>query len=174
MRITEFSTNLTLRSLVTINPIMVMSRINGGHILGSNGDIVNQLRRRFFTNGGTCVFNTSCSGLVNTQHNRNDHNMITFGFRFSNANSTTSVRNAKNVSGFSTTYYNAQTQEFLVENYFFMNVRDEHRVVNCNFIIDNLPEGQHDVLILGNGNTFVDTGDTINMRLIEFSKELTQ
>jgi hypothetical protein len=174
MRITEFSSSLFLPSpLVTIIPIMVMSRINGSHILGSNVDILRESTRQFFTNGGICVFNTSCSGWVNARHNPSDHNMITFRFKFTNANSKTSVNNAKNGDGVITTYYNGPSQEFFVENYFFMNVRTEHRVVNCNFIIDNLPAGAHFVTILGNGNTFVDTGDTFNMRLIEFSPTLT-
>ena len=170
MRITEFSSSLISRSLVTINPIMVMYQTSGGFVLGSN----NYFTKYFNTNGGTCVFNTSCSGWVNASHNGSDHNLITFSFKFGNANSTTSVRNAKNVSGSLTTSYNSATQEFVVENRFFMNVRTEHRVVNCNFIIDNLPAGEHYVTIFSNGNTFVDSGDTMNIRLIEFSKELTQ
>ena len=169
MRITEFSTSLTLNSLVSIIPIMVMYKSTGGFMLGSN----TYFTKYFNTNGGTCIFNTSCSGWVNAQHNPSDDNLITFSFKFSNANSTTSVRNAKNGDGVLTTYYNAASREFIIENRFFMNVRTEHRVVNCNFIIDNLPAGEHYVMIFSIGNTFVDSGDTMNIRLIEFSKELT-
>jgi hypothetical protein len=168
MRITEFSSSLTLQSLVTIIPITSMvTRTGGGY---ANSNIIG---RTFTTYGGTCLFNMSCSAWVNAAYTPNDGNVIGFAFKFSNINSRTSILNSNNTNGVTTSYYGDNGNSLVVNNYFYMNVRTEHRVINCNFIIDNLPAGTHDITIIGIGQAYVDNGDTVNIRLIEFSPTLT-
>lgn len=169
MRITEFSTSLTLNSLISINPIMTMAVPNGEFILGANTN----LNRSFISYGGTCLFNISSSAWVNAAITPSDNNLIIFAFAFTNSDSRTTIRNANNANGVATSGYNSGVQEFIVHKYFFMNVRTEHRVVNCNFILENLPAGEHTIKIYSNGKAYVDNGDRMSIRLIEFSPTLT-
>lgn len=175
MRITEFSTSLISSYILRVNNIISMVTPTSG--FAPNFVNSNTWYRNFTTYGGTCLFNISYSSWINAGIVTSDGMMAVFGFMFSNSKTETSIRNSNTSNGVAISYNTTNsdgTKFFTVNNYFYMNVRSEHRTMNCNFIIDNLPAGNHEFRVgVNHGGVFVDPGDTMNMRLIELSPTLT-
>jgi len=167
MRITEFRNNLTMSTPKLINVIPVFSMIapNSGGI--SNANSPGNWIKSFTTSGGNCVFNTSVT-FFSTSFAGNKF----VKFLITNCGSgVVNTISQTTYGGIAPIQY--ENNNIHINNYYFLNNLHEHITVNCNFIITGLPAGSHAIYVLLYDPCVSDAQDRVNVRIIEFSKTLT-
>ena len=148
MKVVEFSTELITataeRAFSLINVVDIFSQKTTNNVSGEND--VTDWYRSFTTYGGICTFDVSLTAMITTP-------AVSWVVLTTLDNS----RNTVNWAQYDMSF----------------NVKNDHRTMNFTHTITNLVAGTYQMRITIGPNMYVDSTDVINMRMIEYARELT-
>jgi hypothetical protein len=173
MRITEFNYNLTMSTPKLINVIPLLSMTQPTTSSSPSEASPNKWTGNFVTNGGSCAFNIS-NTFVSTSYLGVAHIIFIITNADNSAINSTIIQDDNNFR--SSQKWFITSGKMRIINYYCISNVNEHVSVNCNFIITGLPAGSHTFYGLLQSHPSVvvcDPTDTLNVRLIEFSRTLT-